>query len=232
MSIIYTNTFKIFFPKTLIQSKCFEYIKKESIILYHPLELSNITNQTEPFMLFIDNHAINIQEIKTLTQAYLVFLTNKKEIQLMNEYIPLATIISLHLPKKNLAEALKQCFQNFQQLLKSHAKTRTHFFIQKSKKTLLIPIEDIYYFLAESKYIAIRHKKGHELILHSLNKLEKELGDNFLRIHRNALVSMHYISEINMKPSNTHIIQFKDIADELSISRRKIKEVRNVLKNL
>ena len=62
----------------------------------------------------------------------------------------------------------------------------------------LIPIENIYYFLADQKDVTVRHKHGSVLIDETLKDLEHEFQDRFIRIHRNALVSMDYLDGLEL----------------------------------
>lgn len=50
---------------------------------------------------------------------------------------------------------------------------------------------------AERMYITIHLANGEELIvLRSLNDLERELGENFLRVHRSHLVNIDYVMQV------------------------------------
>ena len=60
----------------------------------------------------------------------------------------------------------------------------------------LIPIEDVLYFLADQKYVTVRHRGGEDLIEESLKSLEEEFDPDFLRIHRNSLVAVRHIASI------------------------------------
>jgi len=46
----------------------------------------------------------------------------------------------------------------------------------------LVPVENIYYFLADQKYVTVRHKNGSVLIDETLKDLELEFGEQ--RIHK------------------------------------------------
>lgn len=70
----------------------------------------------------------------------------------------------------------------------------------------LVPIENIYYFLADQKYVTVRHKNGSVLIDETLKDLESEFGDQFIRIHRNALVSIQFLEGLDSQvPKTSHI---------------------------
>ena len=53
----------------------------------------------------------------------------------------------------------------------------------------LIPIKDIIYFKADQKYVTLRTAEQEHLIEESLKTLEQEFSQQFIRIHRNALVA-------------------------------------------
>src|SRR5262249_50010866 len=70
---------------------------------------------------------------------------------------------------------------------------RSHIAIKLREGLKLIPLEDVQYFFAEQKYTTVRHLKGEDLIEDSLRALEDEFGSDFVRIHRNALVSVRHL---------------------------------------
>jgi two-component system response regulator AlgR len=95
----------------------------------------------------------------------------------------------------------------------------------------LVPIEQIYYFHAEHKYVDVRHSKGEILIEESLKSLENEFSELFLRIHRNALVAKAYVSGFSKDPQGHWQVTFRDIDASLEVSRRHIAQVRKFVKN-
>lgn len=108
---------------------------------------------------------------------------------------------------------------------------RNHICARVRGNLVLIPLEDIYYFQAEQKYVTIRHVGGEVLIEEPLKVLELEFSDQFYRIHRNALVRVDRVSGMNNN-SGGHKIFFSDIDDRLDVSRRHLSGVRKLLKNL
>jgi len=96
---------------------------------------------------------------------------------------------------------------------------------------VLVPIENIYYFVADQKYVTVRHNEGEVLIEDPLKNLEKEFGNRFHRIHRNALISLSRVC--GMKSTNDgHQVMFKDIENTLEVSRRNLPTIRKLIKNL
>ena len=45
-------------------------------------------------------------------------------------------------------------------------------------------------FVADQKYVTVRHRGGEDLIDESLRALEEEFAPDFVRIHRNSLVAV------------------------------------------
>lgn len=93
-----------------------------------------------------------------------------------------------------------------------------------------IPLEDIYYFKAEQKYVVIRHNEGEALTEEPLKLLEKEFKNQFIRTHRNSLVARDKITELRRTPKRTHYVYLKELDQELEVSRRHVAKVRKMLK--
>jgi len=105
---------------------------------------------------------------------------------------------------------------------------RQHICARVRGSLVLVPIENIYYFHAEQKYVTVRHAEGEVLIEDALKSLEKEFGD---RIHRNALVSLAWLAGMQSE-NDGHQVTFRDIEDTLEVSRRHLPGVRKIIKNL
>jgi len=95
---------------------------------------------------------------------------------------------------------------------------------------LRIPVTEVYFFHAEQKYVVARHQGGETLLEDSLKSLEQLVGNEFLRIHRNALVAKSYLSGLEKRPDGRCWVQFNDIEDRLEVSRRHLPGVRRWLK--
>jgi len=98
----------------------------------------------------------------------------------------------------------------------------------------LIPIENVSYFSADQKYVTVHHGDGQDLIDDSLKSLEDEFTDQFVRIHRGALVAVDQIGRLQKTDDGkTRVVLRQDSladGDELIISRRHLTNVRNRLK--
>jgi two-component system response regulator AlgR len=89
----------------------------------------------------------------------------------------------------------------------------------------LIPIADIYYFLADQKYVTVKHKGGESLIDESLKALAEEFAPDFIRIHRNALVAEKQISAVERTDAGQYIVRVRECGEELEVSRRHASEL-------
>lgn len=111
---------------------------------------------------------------------------------------------------------------------------RKHVCARAHGQLRLIPIEDIYYFQADQKYVRVNHATGKDLIDESLKALEDEFADDFVRIHRGAVVAVDKIDQLAKTADGKHYVVLRDTNDgdesELTISRRHLADVRKRLK--
>lgn len=105
------------------------------------------------------------------------------------------------------------------------AQRRTHLSVRLRGELRLIPIEEVLYFLADQKYVTVRHAGGEELIEESLRSLEEEFAPDFVRIHRNALVAARHIASIERSGEGQYAVRLRGYAAELPVSRRLATEV-------
>ncbi len=91
----------------------------------------------------------------------------------------------------------------------------------------MIPVEEVQFFFAEQKYTTVRHLKGEDLIEDSLRALEEELGNAFVRIHRNALVSVRFLERIERNTEGQYYVRLRGCEAPLQVSRRMAGELRD-----
>jgi two-component system response regulator AlgR len=89
-------------------------------------------------------------------------------------------------------------------------------------------------FQADQKYVCVHHGGGQDLIDDSLKSLEEEFGDDFVRIHRSAVVAVDKIERLAKTEDGKHRVVLRDgsqaAGNELIISRRHLADVRRRLK--
>ncbi|RMG51355.1 MAG: DNA-binding response regulator [Gammaproteobacteria bacterium] len=109
---------------------------------------------------------------------------------------------------------------------------RTHICARVRGNLVLVPIEDVRYFHAEQKYVAVHHAGGEVLIEEPLKALEAEFGDRFLRIHRSTLVARNAIAGLEKAPDGGLLLRLRDDDTRLEVSRRHAPEVRRFVRTL
>ena len=100
------------------------------------------------------------------------------------------------------------------------APRRTHVAVRRREQVRVLPLEDILYFQADQKYTTVRHLQGEDLIEEPLRALEEELGERFVRIHRNTLINAAHVQGIERDAEGRYCVRLRGCAAELPVSRR------------
>jgi len=169
------------------------------------------------FCTAYDQHAL--EAFKSQAQAYLLKPIDPVELEQVFKQLTQLTQAQLNaLPNPELLQDLK---------------TQRHQIAAKTYRGVeLIPVENIYYFLADQKYVTIRHKNGSVLIDETLKELETEFADQFIRIHRNALVSIAYLDGLELVSSGQYQVRLRGLDERLSVSRRHLSTLRERIHQL
>jgi two-component system, LytTR family, response regulator AlgR len=96
----------------------------------------------------------------------------------------------------------------------------------------LVPVGDVLYFAAGQKYVTMRHTGGRELIDESLRALELEFAPDFIRVHRNALVSREHVSAVERGADGQFVVRIKGTDETLPVSRRHATETLRQLRGV
>ncbi|WP_455802816.1 LytR/AlgR family response regulator transcription factor [Acinetobacter guillouiae] len=168
------------------------------------------------FCTAFDEHAL--QAIQSQAKGYLLKPIAKDDLETVLESVTKLTQAQLtHLEKKELMEEKVQ---------------RQQIAAKTYRGLELIPVENIYYFLADQKYVTVRHKNGSVLIDETLKDLETEFADRFIRIHRNALISLDYLDGLEMVSSGQYQVRCRELDVRLAVSRRHLPLLRERMQNL
>lgn len=109
---------------------------------------------------------------------------------------------------------------------RKHISARTH------KGIELVPVDDVRFFMADQKYVTVRYGEGEVLIDETLKELEDEFGDQFVRIHRNALVALDYLEGMELATAGHYQVRLKGVEERLTVSRRHVAGLRKVMARL
>lgn len=168
------------------------------------------------FCTAFDEHAL--QAIQSQAKGYLLKPIAKDELETVLGNVTKLTQAQLtQIEKKELMEEKVQ---------------RQQIAAKTYRGLELIPVENIYYFLADQKYVTVRHKNGSVLIDETLKDLETEFSDRFIRIHRNALISLDYLDGLEMIASGQYQARCRELEERLAVSRRHLPLLRERMQNL
>jgi len=118
--------------------------------------------------------------------------------------------------------------------------SRRHVSVIERGKLLLVPINEVVYFKAEMKYVTLKTRDREYVIEETLNTLEKEFGDLFLRIHRNSLVARSAIAGVEKKRStdmdadadSPYRLLLRGLTETLPVSRRQWGQVKEIVRSM
>lgn len=101
---------------------------------------------------------------------------------------------------------------------------RTHFSIHERGRVLLVPVQDVLYLHAELKYLTLRTAEREYLLEDSLNRIEQEFPERFLRIHRSCLVMREAVQGFERRQEENGevhwVVMLKGLTETMPVSRR------------
>ena len=106
---------------------------------------------------------------------------------------------------------------------RSQLASQTH----RGVETMLV--EDVRCLLAEQKYVTVYSPSGELLIPDTLKELEREFGQRFLRVHRNALVAVAHVVRLQRDERGPWYVVLEGVSQRPMVSRRHLTEVKQRL---
>jgi len=117
--------------------------------------------------------------------------------------------------------------------LQANLATEEVLVIQERNRTERVPLSRVLYFKAELKYITVRTANRSYILDGALNDLEEKFGQQFIRIHRNALVARKMVRSLekhfDAEEGEGWAVRLQGLDELLSVSRRQLSTVRGVL---
>ncbi|MDH5538496.1 MAG: LytTR family DNA-binding domain-containing protein [Rhizobacter sp.] len=101
-----------------------------------------------------------------------------------------------------------------------------------------VPLAEVLYLKAELKYVTLRTAERSHVLDESLTDLQDRLGDRFLRVHRNALVSRSAVRALQRRAmpgegdeegGESWAVCIAPVDEWLAVSRRQVAAVREAL---
>jgi DNA-binding LytR/AlgR family response regulator len=83
-----------------------------------------------------------------------------------------------------------------------------------------IPVDEVFYFQAQDKYVSVYTRDGESLIRTPLSELQSGLDpDEFWQIHRSTIVNVNRIAATTRDVMGKTLLKLKDSKTELQVSR-------------
>ena len=106
--------------------------------------------------------------------------------------------------------------------------------IQERGRTERVPLRHVVYFKAELKYVTVRTAARSYILDGSLNELEAKYPQQFLRIHRNALIARSAVRSLEKhyeaEEGEGWAVRLDGVDELLAVSRRQLSAVRSLVK--
>lgn len=106
---------------------------------------------------------------------------------------------------------------------------QSHLASKSSRGIDLVAINDIRLFQADDKYVRAHHSLGESLLDETLKYLENEYSGRFIRIHRNALVSIPHIEGLSRHIDGQCFVRLQGLDFRPQVSRRHVAPLRKLL---
>lgn len=90
----------------------------------------------------------------------------------------------------------------------------------------LLSLESVICFEASDKYVAACLPDGEYVLDLSLREIEERVGDDFLRVHRSALVARRCIERLESDAEGRHWLFLRGLSRPVEVSRRQLRLVR------
>ncbi|MFT4190062.1 MAG: LytR domain-containing response regulator [Comamonas sp.] len=95
-----------------------------------------------------------------------------------------------------------------------------------------IALDEVVYVRAELKYLTVRTEQRNWLMSASLQDLAQRFPQHFVRVHRNALVSVPRLRALRAVPGAGGLLSLRGVDESLAVSRRQLPVVREKLARL
>lgn len=108
---------------------------------------------------------------------------------------------------------------------------KKHLTVRSHRGVEMLELTQICFFSSEDKYVVAHHNNTETILEQSLKALEEEFSDLFIRIHRNALVSIQHIRGLERRNNETYV-RLKDTDSSPVVSRRHLKKLKDLMASL
>jgi len=145
-----------------------------------------------------------------------------------------------YLPKPVRLERLQQAIAKLRRIRAlegmSHSDAAPALLIRDRGRAERVPLHQIVYLKAEQKYVTVRTASRTYILDSSLSELENRFPNQFLRIHRNALVNPSQIRMLEKHYTDEEgecwAMRLHSVSEILQVSRRQLASVRAAIQSI
>ena len=176
----------------------------------------------------------DVFSFSSLFSDYLPFFMYQKAPIYTLGYIAISMILYLYFENEKLQIEVQKLSdlkltnaQLFKELNSKIDEKTTVLNIKIGNKRKIIPVETISWIEADDYCVKVHTtNNGNYTMRSSLKTLEDKLSNNFLRVHRKAIVNMSFAKELHMSGSPNLILE-NDL--QIPVSKSNLKTVKNFL---
>ncbi|NRB37814.1 MAG: response regulator transcription factor [Pseudomonadales bacterium] len=173
--------------------------------------------------------AKKLAEVEHAQDCRVIFTTAYEEYALQAFESQASGYLVKPVNKEKLRRALEQAARVSSFQLPEH---RQHLSANSRGKIDLIPLKDVRVLYAEHKYVTLYHTGGESILDDSLKDLELEFDGIFVRVHRNALVSMPHVSGMEKNKEGQYQLLVDDVEVKPVVSRRLATEIKKMMRKM
>lgn len=193
--------------------------------------LSSIPEERRPQVVFVtanDRHAVRAFEIQAIDYVLKPYTMERLQ-------TTLDRVRAQQASKENgSAEALELKNDTAHEVTGRDQKTTERYatrLVFKSRgRILFLPIKEIRWIEADENYVRICTGSESHLLRETIGHIESRLDpDSFLRVHRSAIVNLHYVKEVKNKPDGDATVILMS-GEKIAMSRSHRARIHKLLK--
>lgn len=128
-------------------------------------------------------------------------------------------------------ERLRRALERVQHLLAAQVRApHDYLHARLGGEQTRVALEDVFYLLADDKYVAAHHRGGQLLLEDSLKSLEQQFPERLLRLHRNCLAPRERLLGLKTLGDGRVMARLAGCDALLEVSRRNVTGLRKWLR--
>lgn len=156
----------------------------------------------------------------------IIFVTAHKEFAIEAFEVEAFDYILKPYSKERIIKTLKKLEEQLEKQICQDKMT-----IWKDDKMYVVKTNEILYCKASERNTYVYTAQDTYLVTNNITDFASKLPhDSFFRSHRSYIININRVEEIIPWFNNTYVVKFKEIKEEIPVSRNNIKEFRQIMK--